>query len=684
MPTISNKKRRFIEKNYNRLSLQELSHKTGLTGSEIKSVVDKHAAKTPGKKQQLPGELFNEDALLKVAWIAFALFILACIVYSPTLKNGFVWDDYGYITANTTIRSLGTRSLYTMFTVRNMGNWHPLTSLSHALDYASWGLDPFGYHLTNSIFHGLNTVLLFLLVIQLLVKASKANYMATAPAKSLQVITKYLIAAGITALLFALHPLQVESVAWIAERKNLLCTFFVLLTFHWYLMYVSAVHRMHRWMWFVGGLLLFLFALMSKPMAVTLPVLLLIFDYYPLKRIKLSLRENFYVIFEKVPFFLLSIVDSIITVVVQQNAGSLKSLEHFHLGARILNAMRTLIFYLEKTIIPVALVPYYPLPGTAAWSDARSLLSGVLIVILTGFCVWMAKKRKHLCLAAWLFYVVALIPMIGIIQVGDQAAADRYTYLSNMSIYLLVGIGTLWVFEKISLTNHKNMLGGVFCFTIAVVFLLLGSITLNQIKIWRSPESLWQYVVSKYPTSVAFSHYNLGIAFFDQGKIDEAISSYKRTLTINPQHEKAHFSLGYAYLKKGMLDESIPEFKRALTRNPKYAEAHYALGSVYDTKGLSDEALFEYKRAVTIKPRYAEVHYKLGALYQKKGEFDKAIVQLKKALASKPRYPEAHQGLAFAYYYKGNHQLAILHCEKVEKLGYRVNPRLLELLKPYR
>jgi tetratricopeptide (TPR) repeat protein len=684
MPNISNKKRKFIEKNFNRLSIEELSHKTGLKSSVIKSLVDEYSAKIPSKNQQLPKELFSEDVLLKVAWIAFALFILTCIVYSPTLKNGFVWDDYGYITANTTIRSLDTRSLYTMFTVRNMGNWHPLTSLSHALDYVSWELDPFGYHLTNSIFHGLNTVLLFLLVIQLMVKASKANCMAPSPEKLLPVSTQHLIAASITALLFALHPLQVESVAWIAERKNLLCTFFVLLTFHCYLMYVSTVHIMHRWMWFAGCLFLFLFALMSKPMAVTLPVLLLIFDYYPLKRIKLSLRESSYILFEKVPFFVLSIFDSIVTIVVQQNAGSLKSLEQFHLGPRIFNAIRTLIFYLEKTIIPIELVPYYPLTGTADWSDARCLVSGILILIFTGFCLWMAKKGKHLCLAAWLFYVVALIPMLGIIQVGDQAAADRYTYLSNMSIFLLVGIGTVWVFEKISLTNHKKTLRGVFCFVIAVVFLLLATMTINQIRIWRTPESLWQYVTNKYPTSVSFAHYNLGIALFDQGKIDEAISSYKRTLTINPQHEKAHFSLGYAYLKKGMLDESIPEFKRALTRNPNYPEAHYALGSVYDTKGLSDKALFEYKRAVTIKPRYAEVHYKLGVLYQKKGQLDEAIFEFKKAIANKPRYPEAHQDLSFAYYYKGNHQLALLHCGKVEKLGYRVNPKLLELLKPYR
>ena len=449
-------------------------------------------------------------------------------------------------------------------------------------------------------------------------------------------------------------------------------------------MYVSAVDTMHRWMWFAGCLFLFLFALMSKPMAVTLPVLLLIFDYYPLKRINRSLGKSFTLLLEKVPFFILSIVDSIITVVVQQNAGSLKSLEQFHLGPRILNAMRTLIFYLEKTIIPIELVPYYPLTGTADWSDVRYLLSGVLIVILTGFCLWMAKNRKPFCLAAWLFYVVALIPMIGIIQVGDQAAADRYTYLSNMSIYILAGIGTVWVVKKISLTNHRKMLGAGFFLVIFAVFLLLASSTINQISRWRSPESLWQYVTSKYPDSVAFAHYNLGIALSEQGKIDEAISSYKRTLTLSPRHEKAYFSLGYAYLKKGMLDESIPEFKRALTLDPNYAEAHYALGSVYDTKGLSDEAVSEYKRAVTLKPRYAEVHYKLGALYLKKGELDGAIVELKKALANKPRYPEAHHDLSFAYYYRGNHQLALLHCEKAEKLGYSVNPKLLELLKPYR
>jgi tetratricopeptide (TPR) repeat protein len=684
MPKISNKKRKFIEKNFNQLSMEQLSHRTGLKSNVIKSLIDEYSAKTPSRNQQLPKEMFSEDILLKVAWIAFAVFMLTCIVYSPTLKNVFVWDDYGYITANSTIRSLDTRSLYTMFTVRNMGNWHPLTSLSHAIDYASWGFDPFGYHLTNIILHGLNTVLLFLFVIQLMVKASNANYMATSPEIPLPVSTRFLIAASVTALLFALHPLQVESVAWIAERKNLLCAFFVLLTFQCYLMYVSTVHILQRWMWFAGSLFLFLFALMAKPMAVTLPVLLLVFDCYPLKRINLSLRKSFYILLEKMPFFVLSIFDSIITILVQHNAGSLKSLEQFHLGPRILNAINTIIFYLEKTIVPIKLVPYYPLASNSDWLDARYLLSGILILILTGFCLWMAKKRKLLFLATWLFYVVALLPMIGIIQVGNQAAADRYTYLSNISIFLLMGIGTVWVFEKISMTNHKKLLGGIFFLFISVVFFLLGNITIQQIKIWRNPESLWHYVADTYPNSVAFSHYNLGIALFDQGKIDEAIASYKHTLTINPQHEKAYFSLGYAYLKKGMLDEAIPEFKRALTLNSNYAEVHYALGSVYDAKGLSNEALFEYRRAVTIKPRYAEVHYKLGVLYQKRGELDEAVLEFKKAIANKGRYPEAHQDLSFAYYYMGNHQLAMLHCKKAEKLGYRVNPKLLELLKPYR
>ena len=274
--------------------------------------------------------------------------------------------------------------------------------------------------------------------------------------------------------------------------------------------------------------------------------------------------------------------------------------------------------------------------------------------------------------------------MAGIIQVGNQAAADRYTYLPSLSIFLLVGIGVLWVCERISLINGKSMLGGVVAVFICVIMLLLGQLTVKQIRIWHNSESLWYYISRTYPKSVAFSHYNLGITLFQKGRLDEAISAYRRALVIKPRYAKVHFSLGYAYVNKGMLDEAISEFKRAIAINSRNADAHYGLGFVYDKKGMSDEALFEYKQAININPRYAEVHYNLGVLYQKRLKLDEAIFEYKQALASKPRYPEAHQNLSFTYYYKGKHKLAIIHCDKARQLGYRVNPQLLELLKPYR
>jgi len=685
MPTISNKKRKFIEKNFKRCSIEELSQKTGLKKHAIQSLIDEFSASTVPTNQQNSKELFNNEAFWEVAGIiAIVLFLLTCSVYAPALKNGFVWDDSAYITENPMIRSLNIRSLYTMLTVRSVGNWHPLTSLSHALDYALWEFNPFGYHLTNIIFHSLNTILVFLLVILLMEKANTINNMPPSSQTSLLPSTKALIAAGMTALLFALHPLQVESVVWIAERKNVLCTFFALLTLVSYLMYISAVIPRARWLWFMSSLLLFLFALMSKPMAVTLPSVLLILDGYPLKRLSPSFRKNISVLLEKIPFFVLSIVDSTITILMQRNAGSLKSLEQFNLGDRFFNALSTLIFYLKKTLSPADLVPFYPLSSTVDRSVGVHLLTGIVVLAITGYCLWMAQKRKYLFLTAWLYYLVMLLPMIGIIQVGDQAAADRYTYLANVSIFFLVGIATVWVFEKFSLTNHFKLLRGLLVSLLLGGFILLGNLTVNQIKIWRNPESLWRYVTTHYPDSVPLSHYNLGIALFQEGKIDAAIAAYNHTITIAPRYEKAYFSLGYAYVKKGMLDKAIYDFKQAIAINPRHAEAHYALGFVFNEKGMSDEALFEFKRALTLKPRYAEVHYNLGVLYQKREKLDEAISEFKQAIANKPRYPEAHHDLAFAYYYTQKHQLAIIHCDKAMQLGYSVNPQLLELLKPYR
>ena len=648
---------------------------------------------------------------------AIFILLLTLLVYMPALKNDFVWDDYQYVYENNGIRSLNPQSLYWMLTSFHAANWHPLTWLSHSIDYALWGLDPLGHRLTNIIMHGLNTLLVFLLVIQLMMKGKKVNGRPS-PSKMPRSITpQALIVAGITALLFGLHPLHVESVAWVAERKDLLCAFFVLLSIISYLAYTSSITKRYRWIWFTVCLLLFILALMSKPMAVTLPVILLLLDIYPLNRLVHTPFRNLSIIWEKIPFFILSIVSSIITIIAQHDWGIIGSLEQYHLNSRLLNALRSLVFYLEKMIVPSKLVPFYPFPSYIHWLDVPYLVSGVLVLAITGGCLWMAKSGRYLFLITWSYYVITLLPVIGIIQVGVQAAADRYTYLPSLSIFLLIGIGALCVFERVALIKHKSMLGGLVLLFICI-FMFLGQLTVKQIRIWRNPEILWSYVINVFPGRVPLAHNNLGFVYEKKGGLDEAISQYKQALAIDPRHLDAYYNLGRAYTKKGMLNEAVSEYKRALVIKPHYAKAHNNLGNIYKKRGGLDEAISEYRKALTINPNYAEArtnlggaysnkgmfdeaiaeckkaiainsnltepHTIIGVAYHKKGEFAKAISEYKRAMAIKPDYPLAHNNLALSYYLKGNYRLAIIHCDRAVELGYSVNPKLLELLKPYR
>jgi tetratricopeptide (TPR) repeat protein len=655
MTEISNKKRKFIKRTFKQLSIEELAQKTGLKPNVIRSLIEEYSAEMSGKDKYSSKKLINDKDSLKKRSVyvgVIVIFLLTLIVYTPILKNGFVWDDIDYVSENTLIRSLRIQSLYGMLTSFHAGNWHPLTWLSHAIDYAIWGLNPLGHHLTNIILHGLNILLVFFLTIKLIVKAKEVNGTSSPSKMPLLISTQALIVSGVTALLFGLHPLHVESVAWIAERKDLLCTFFVLLCISSYLSYSSSVVKRHRWIWFNTCLLLFIFALMSKPMAVTLPVILLLLDIYPLNRISLYLSKTgkkLSVFLEKIPFFALSIASSIITIIAQHSGGAIKSLEHFHIDTRLLNAVRSLIFYLEKIIAPVKLVPFYPFPTDIHWLDLPYLLSTLLVLVITGLCLWKVKQEKYLFFSAWLYYVVTLLPVLGIIQVGTQAAADRYTYLPSLSIFLLIGVGVSWIFERGALIKHKGIFGGLI---LAFIFIFLGQLTIKQIKIWHNSEILWSYVIKvfPFPRSDPLAHNNLGTAYNKKGELDKAISEYKRALFLRPRYADAHNNLGAAYVKKGELDKAISECKKAITINPNYAEAHNNLGTTYLKKDELDKAISEYRQAIVIKPDYAK----------------------------------AHNNLTVAYCLKENYRLAIIHCNKALELGHNVNPKLLELLKPYR
>ncbi len=404
-------------------------------------------------------------------------------------------------------------------------------------------------------------------------------------------------------------------------------------------------------------------------MAVTLPVILLLLDIYPLRRISLCPGKGarkLSVFLEKIPFFALSIVSSIITIMAQHSGGAIQSLERIPLDFRMLNGLNSLVFYLEKMVWPHELVPFYPLPKYFHPFDLQYIIPGILVLAVTGICLWMVKKGKYLLFIAWLYYVITLIPVLGIIQVGDQVAADRYTYLPSLGVFILIGAGVSWIFEKGILFKHKSIIGGL-GLTFICIFIFLGQLTVKQIKLWHNSETLWSYVISAFPfpKSGPIAHYNLANAYAEKGWLDEAISAYKRALTINPNNVKAHNNLGLIHYRKGMFDDAISEYKKALVINPDLIELRCNLGVAYDKKGWLDEAISEYMRALIINPNDAKAHYILGLTYNNKGMLFEAVSEWKKVITINPNYLKAHYKLGLAYGNKGMFKEAIFHFKQV-------------------
>ena len=406
--------------------------------------------------------------------------------------------------------------------------------------------------------------------------------------------------------------------------------------------------------WYILCFVCAMLSLLSKPMAVTLPFILLLLDVYPLKRLTFhSGQTNRYltVLLEKVPFLVLSIASSIITLFAQRSAGALRNLEKFPIDIRLANAFKSLIFYLQKMIIPLNLNPYYLFPPQTHWLNLDYLVPSLLVCLITAFCLWRAKQGNYLLVTVWAYYVVTLLPVLGIIQVGDQAAADRYTYLPSLSIFFLCGAGIFWIVEQPVFLNYKKRFVAITLIA-SSVFIVLGQITISQSTIWARPETLWKYVINAFPfpNSSALAHNNLGTAYYNNGDLDKAIAEYERALILRPLYPDALNNIGVAYNKKGMLKKAI-EF---------------------------------HKKALSVKPTFIGALLNLGTAYDKNGEPDKAIAAYKKILALQPDYAKAHNNLAVVYFKTGNYQLAIFHFDRVVAIRGRAHPQLLEILKPYR
>jgi len=495
--------------------------------------------------------------------------------YWGSLENGFVWDSIEYVINHFFwISSLSTDNIIWMFLSLEVANWHPLTWISWALDYEIFGgLTAWGFHLSSNILHTVNSVLIFFLTLVLF----GLNQPATSgfPFRS---DNNALIAAFLAALLFAIHPQHVESVAWIAERKDLLFMFFLLLSTFAYVRYVTGVDRAKN-RWFNTTLLLYLLALLSKPMAVTFPVVLLLLDFYPLRRTQFTAPGNHFIrqqsiyklVREKLPFFLLSIALILITLFAQQEALSSRP---FHL--KLLNAFNSIIFYLTQLSVPLNFSPLYPyfveIDESITWKALVPLLAALGITV-AALIAW--AKGRHAWLVAWLFYLVTLSPVLGLIQVGQQGSADRYAYLPTLPVYLFVGAGVLLILNNATLRKKAIL----FLAILPVIFFLSDK-TRQQIQVWKSPQSLWAHAVKYNPENVGARH-NLGIAHLNQEEYEEAAFYFGENVNsrTKPVVSLAWRALSYLYLDR--FEDALADYSKLSESTEPLTEVNLDPNCVY-------------------------------------------------------------------------------------------------------
>ncbi len=579
------------------------------------------------------------------AWVAGAA-VFTLLIYLPALRNGFVnWDDPAYTYDNIHIRSLDIYFFRWAFFDFHFYNWHPLTWISHGLDYALWQLDPAGHHLSSILLHGVNTFLVGVLVCALF-RAGGAGERAA------------LNAAFVTGMLFGIHPLHVESVAWVSERKDVLCALFFFLSLLSYIRYASGSgSEMRRTPFghkhYSLALVFFFLALLSKPMAISLPVVFLILDWYPLGRLgrKGAIRA---LLAEKLPFLILSVFSGLVTVLAQAYGGAVVELTAIPMATRVVMAFHSLAFYLVKMIWPADLIAFYPYPQNAPLSSIEYLFPVLFVFLATAVCLLQSKRRK-IWLAAWAYYLITLLPVLGIVKVGGMAMADRYTYLPSLGPFLLAGCGAALLYEKVDVSARRHGLVKVSLFsTFVVLVALYSALTVQQVRIWKNGVVLWTQVIDslskddeKAYINIDIPYENRGTAFTKAGRFEEALSDFSRAFYLNPNATKYH-NRGCAFEKVGRFEEALADYSRAIELNPNTEASYINRASLLVRLGHLEEALGDYGRAIALKPDSADLYYNRGNIYARTGRYEEAVKDYTQAIRLAP-HPDYYRNRSIVY-----------------------------------
>jgi protein O-mannosyl-transferase len=584
----------------------------------------------PSPRPLTPAEVLSAGKR-KTVLIIVVLAAATLATYWPTLGNGFInYDDNEYVTENQhVLGGLSPRNVRWAFVAKSASNWHPLTWLSHMLDVTQFGTGPTGPHAVNLLLHTINGALLFLL---------------------LQRMTGAQLRSAFVAGLFALHPLHVESVAWVAERKDVLSTMFWMLTLLAYQAYVKSAQGKK---WYALALLSYALGLMSKPMLVTIPLVMLLLDFWPLRRMAITGRSPPKptipgLVVEKVPFLLLSALSSAVTCWAQKSA--MPSLEHLPVSERMANAAVSYVRYLGKMFWPQDLALPYLHPGQ--WSEAQVWLAAVLIAALSLGAVWTGRKHPYV-VTGWFWYLGTLVPVIGLVQVGVQAIADRYTYVPLTGVFIIVA----WAAGELTARRRSLRYGAV---SMGILILAIcGAVTHRQVKYWHDSETLFKHAASVTDGNfVALS--NVGGAYFAKGRNDEALKYYREAVRINPNYTEALNSIGAVLADKGD-PEAAEWFQRALTVQPAHADTLFNMGNLMAKEGKYREAAEYYQASLASRPDNHEARNNLAGVMVRMGRIDEAIAQYQTALEIKPDGALVHKNLGEMLAAKGKLDEAIAH-----------------------
>jgi protein O-mannosyl-transferase len=558
-------------------------------------------------------------------------------LYNPVSRHPFVnYDDDKYVTENPHVRAgLTAETITWAFVATEAANWHPLTWISHALDCQLFHLNPAGHHLTSLFIHALNGVLLFLLLVRL---------------------TGSVGPSLLVAALFALHPINVESVAWIAERKNVLSTLFFLLAIGAYSWYTKkpAVARYLA----VAGL--FALGLMAKPMVITLPFVLLLLDYWPLARFKGASTSSTAsslatpiskLILEKIPLLFLSLASAIITMRAQQAAGAVRSPLQFPSTVRLVNAIYAYAMYLWKTIWPAKLAPLYPHPG----ASLHGWQVGLALVVLLALSMLVLKFRDQRYLATgWLWFLGTLVPVIGLVQVGDQAMADRYAYIPLIGIFIMIAWGAAALAGRWVLDPKWRVISA------AVVVLALAVTTRQQLSYWQSNQKLWSHALAVTANNF-IAHDNLGGALLLEGRLDEAYPHFVAAAQINRRDPMSHANIGSYLQEHGQFAAAVEEYQKtvSLTSDPGLLAGTYAnLGTAYLRAGEAAKSRQSYDQSLRLNPNQFNAWLGIGMLAEQQGKWQEAITNLSRSVEIRPS-DTGYAELARALWQRGRTSEAI-------------------------